>query len=517
MFTPRAYRIWIPGLSLAICAAFLTICQWRLAAQPAPAGAAHGPDVIVGDIPNVTRWGSLGSETAFSIATTSCNIGDLPLDWIASPASNLHPVITQNLYRIQDGAIQQLGTVSWLKHGFSVVPGTVCGSCMDGSHNRLGIHCSDPYGAGLNGLQEGLGPRREINAATGAFGNAFARLPQPRTILDGRMRVANADLDPSVNPTARYFVESQYIHPQDAVAGNGLNNASHREAFIETRAGGELHLALRPSSPIVRQQPAILAWKTIHSDVTLHNFDIPGDGRIMLGIRSIPLIAGGFKNLIALQNLNSDASVRSLSIDFGDGNVANAGFHDIDYQHEPYSATDWPATIASSKIEWSTDTLAMNRDANALRWGTMYSFSCDSGARPKRIQIGLFKQGAADPQPFEFGDADNAHALAAADEGASWALVEQNIDLGTILPQSADKFGVTVHPGRQCSIVSVESGSDQLSAELEKDEKSKPGSYVVKLAASKSAKSGYFEAILTLEPSGAEKPAQIRVYGVIAE
>ena len=47
-----------------------------------------------------------------------------------------------------------------------------------------------------------------------------------------RLQVANGDLDPSLNPDARYFVEGQYVAPDDAAAGNGLNNASHREVQV---------------------------------------------------------------------------------------------------------------------------------------------------------------------------------------------------------------------------------------------------------------------------------------------
>jgi len=39
---------------------------------------------------------------------------------------------------------------------------------LDGS--ELGVHCSDPYSAGLNGDRGGLGPRYQVNATTGVPG-----------------------------------------------------------------------------------------------------------------------------------------------------------------------------------------------------------------------------------------------------------------------------------------------------------------------------------------------------------
>ena len=242
-----------------------------------------GPDVIVGDIPNIRRFGAKDGATAYAIATTSCNIGDDKLDWQRD--TTLHPVITQNLYRVKDGRIEQIG-MSWLKHGFSVAAGTLCGPCTDFSTNLLAVNCSDPYSAGLNGFQNGLGPRSEVNVATGAFAFPFTRLPEPRDVLDGRIRVLNSDLDPTQNPGARYFVESQYVHPQDAAAGNKNNNASYREAFVTVGAGGELELNTQAVVATVREKPAIRSWESVHSDVKIITVDIEDDGRFLVGVRT---------------------------------------------------------------------------------------------------------------------------------------------------------------------------------------------------------------------------------------
>ena len=55
-----------------------------------------GADVIVGSIPDADNFTSSGGIEAFSIATTSCNIGDTELLWIAN--STNHPVIGQNMF-----------------------------------------------------------------------------------------------------------------------------------------------------------------------------------------------------------------------------------------------------------------------------------------------------------------------------------------------------------------------------------------------------------------------------------
>ena len=150
-------RDWIRGATMC--------CTLSLAA---PALAA-GPDVIVGDLTGPSKWGTLGGVTSYSIGTTSCNIGNQILNWFDN--STLHPVIGQNIYRLENGRFEQIG-MSWLKHGFCALQGTLCGPCSPvggGCETRLGIGCSDPYGSGLNGNQGGLGPRSEVNASTGVF------------------------------------------------------------------------------------------------------------------------------------------------------------------------------------------------------------------------------------------------------------------------------------------------------------------------------------------------------------
>ncbi len=310
------------------------------------------------------------------------------MDWIQN--STLHPVISQNLYRVKDGRIEQLG-MSWLKHGFSVAAGSLCNQCTDPAWNYLGVGCSDPYGANLNGQQGGLGPRSEVNALTGAFAWPKRGLPSSG-VLDGRLRVLTTDINPSLNTGARYFVESMYVHPQDAAAGNGLNNASYREVFVSAVSGGWT-VSTSVAAQTVRMHPAINAWKAVHPDVQLFEVDIPGDGRVIVGLRTTQT-AGGYHTAIAIENLNSHQSVRSLGVRFGSDQIANPGFRDVDYQFEPYSGDDWMPQLAGNTIEWSTETFAENQNANAIRWNTLYSFWCDSELPPRKLTLGTFRPGA---------------------------------------------------------------------------------------------------------------------------
>lgn len=58
------------------------------------------PVVIVGDPISVYHWGSVGTIQSYSVATTSCNIGDMDVLWTAN--TNEPPVIAQNIFRLRD-------------------------------------------------------------------------------------------------------------------------------------------------------------------------------------------------------------------------------------------------------------------------------------------------------------------------------------------------------------------------------------------------------------------------------
>ena len=100
-----------------------------LAARPA---LCPGPDVIVGDLPEVAaiRQRCWNQFVAGVWEQTSCNNGDRDVDWFALP-NNDHPVIPQNLYRMSGGTnnndrFEQIGQ-SWLKHAFLALENDACG------------------------------------------------------------------------------------------------------------------------------------------------------------------------------------------------------------------------------------------------------------------------------------------------------------------------------------------------------------------------------------------------------
>src|SRR6516165_4558248 len=88
-----------------------------------------GPDVIVGDLPEMAQYGSNGTFVGLGVGTTSCNNGTQPVNWFQLQNTD-HPVIPQNLYRMSHGAsnnerFEQLGQ-SWMKHAFEALENNQC-------------------------------------------------------------------------------------------------------------------------------------------------------------------------------------------------------------------------------------------------------------------------------------------------------------------------------------------------------------------------------------------------------
>jgi hypothetical protein len=391
--------------------------------------AGSGPDVIVGALPDIGKYGTVGGISAYSLGTTSCNIGDQILLWCDTDVAGLcnktqHPVIAQNMYRLKNGRFEQIG-MSWLKHGFCALAQNLCGTCQSDPWgcDALGVGCSDPYDAGLNGAQGGLGPRSQVNASKGLFPYPFTAPPAPATI-GRRLQVKLDDLAPASNPGALYFGEGHYVTADDAAANNDDNNASYRRIVVGTLTSGAYNLSYSGST--IQQQPAIYAWKA-HGlglnqpdpNVVISTIDVSNDGRFIVGFKASDNGNGTWHYEYAVHNLNSDRSGRSFSVPVPAGVVlTNVGQTIVNHHSgEPYSTSGWTFSQSGGVATWTTQSFAENANANALRWGTMFNFRFDADVPPANVlaTIGLFKPGsAADPtitvagpsQPCEIGDID---------------------------------------------------------------------------------------------------------------
>ncbi len=414
----RALPARIPTVVLTMLSAWFVSAAFT---RPAHGGVV-GPDVTVFTLTGTTNYGSSGGIRGYSVGTTSCNIGDKPLNWCdnsggcgAGTTSADHPVIAQNIYRLKDGRFDQIGA-SWLKHGFTSLNQSASG-CGDGScdapplgGNQLGVSCTDPYGSGLNGSRP-LGRKSEVNATTGEFPFPEGGGGSTASVWNQRAAVAEDDLSGALNPGARYFIEGHYIAPDDAQAGNGLNNASYREVTVEA---GTFNLQFINGLNTVRERSALEAWPVIDPSVELFNVDVPTVPvqRFHVARKVTVLVPDEqWHYEYAIHNLNSQRAARGFSIEFfGTTAVSNIGFHDVNaHSNEPYDVTDWPATTTATSLGWEAPVFVPAENANALRWATMYNYWFDADRPPEAIAnhiLELFEAGTPAELEFMAGPAE---------------------------------------------------------------------------------------------------------------
>lgn len=344
-----------------------------------------GPDVVYNNIGGIQNYGSIGGIRGYALGSHTCNVGDQGLEW----TNNGTPGLAMNAYRLYKGRFEQIG-MSWVKHA-CCVSNSACDMTCSSEGIGLRPGCRDVYGAGWNGGQSRLGARSDINpftgvvpAATGGTGNAIYK----------RLQIAEAALQQS-GLGARYFVEGVYVSTDDAAAGNGLNNASYKDVNVDSGFN------LNEIGAMHETVPAIYAWQESDATVEIVNADVPGEGRFVVAAHVGDNGNGTWRYTYAVYNLNSHRSTNSLVVPIANGTtVTRPGFHDVDYHSgEPYDNADWVFAAGAASATWSsTETFAQNPNANALRWGTLYTFWFDANMSPGDgdITLQLFRPGKPD-------------------------------------------------------------------------------------------------------------------------
>lgn len=350
-----------------------------------------GPDVVdwyaggSGDL-DMEDYGSGDGVYAYAFGTTSCNWGDVPATW-GSEGNTSYPVIAQNCYRLKDGRFEQIG-LAWLKHSFCAVSEPGCGSCQSTPCSTLGIGCADTYWAGLNA--DATAPRSEINAFTGEYSYPFSISPSGPSWSRGRLLLETSDLN---NADASYFIEGQYVCSDEAPYNNQFNNCSWREVeFSNLGNPGALN-----QTQVA--EPAIFAWKEKDNEVEIQTIQVPNDGQIHVGSRAYDNGDGTWDYEYAIHNMNSHRSVGGVMVAYGNSEISDIGFHDVDYHSgEVIDSTDWSWGENNGVLSWNTTVYEENQWANAIRWGSVYNFRFTSTGAPESgdMTMTLFRPGSPD-------------------------------------------------------------------------------------------------------------------------
>ena len=377
-------------------------------------GFNPGPDIITGDIGELgglEQFGSSGTQVGLGVSTTSCNAGNVVVNFFALPATN-HPIIPHNLYRMSGGSgnddrFEQIGQ-SWVKHAFGADQLNACFSCTPADFTHLGVGCSDTYANFQNADADALGSRAWINPFTGVFqSTASNHTGHIHTGTSHRILVEGSDLNTTLNPGATYYAEVQYIssdeyawcqtHPGQC---NMYNNASYRQYNVS----GTTSFTFSEVGATVRMTAAINAW----TGATINPIEpVPGtDGRAFIAYKVTGPVAGVYHYEYAIYNENLDRAIQSFSVPLGCGiTLSNLGFHaPLNHPGFPndgtlgdagFSNAAWTSNQTFDALSWSSETFAQNQNANAIRWGTLYNFRFDSDRPPHATNatIGFFKTG----------------------------------------------------------------------------------------------------------------------------
>ncbi len=429
-----------------------------------------GPDVTIGNLSDVYYWGVSGTTKAFSVGTDSWNIGDRQADWFdyannltingqtVAKASNEHPVIGQQMYRLKDGRFEQLG-ISWLKHGFvslnsnafsngmaipsfasrsRVVP-TAFPAAPGGQNpstgDWLGINASDLYSGSLNGTQ-GAGPRFDVNPLNGRYTHPFTALAGTVAATIGRrLQVPVADLG---DTSARYFVDAVYITSDDMPWGNGRNNYAARELNASTTNATVIgQSAVTFAGGTARRVTALELWPEIDRSVRLANVDVMEQavqvrdyttnpftlrskdlfGRFQVASKVTDNGNGTWTYEYAAMNLNSHRSSDGFSVRLpANAIVTNGAFRSVPYHsseridNSPYTVTSTDGRVGfATNMSYSlTQAFAgvgtVNMDPNTLRWGALQNYRFVANVPPVvgTAKLDLWR-GAPDATGYQSG------------------------------------------------------------------------------------------------------------------
>ncbi|MFO0829821.1 MAG: dockerin type I repeat-containing protein [Phycisphaerales bacterium] len=369
------------GTNPLICIAPLWTC----------AAACASSEVLVSDLAGLTVYAPVAAARAMSVGGTWCNLGPDAAPW--NPLTSGHPVTATNLLRVENGGLREIG-VGWAWHHVNcALQLSGCATCAPvpgPCPPALGAGCTTTSTAAALGTQGALGMRSQVNASAATF--PFPLVEPPVTDgLSRRCRYQIADVDPAQHPNAHFAAQTVTIA---ASTGAPVERSAIREIAATTLAnGGSAYAGAATTSA-----SAVDFWKSIEPSVAITVIDIANDGRILVASRVAP-VAGGYRYDYAIENLNSHESVGAFEVPVGsaEGMRSITFAAPLVHSGEVTSNAPWTSSLDASTLTWATTPFAADPNANAIRWGTTYSFSFVSPQAPatRVATITLFRSAAS--------------------------------------------------------------------------------------------------------------------------
>jgi len=340
------------------------------------------------------------------------NIGTADVPWwrqFSDPqppyGNDQHPLLVWNLYRLDGrGQFEQIG-VSGVKHAFFAV-NTNC-PCPGG--NILWTGCEDTYSAGNNDWGLYLGPRDEIVPSDALWGRCRSLFDpdcqglqtnqSPEDAFENRMQVLERDLDPGLNPDARYFVEAWYVVRDDV---HIFNTMGWREV-MPTWNGATWEF---PVAGNFSEGPALDAWVNPAALAAGEDSALleTAKGRVRVSVAVTDLLDGTWRYDYAVMNHDyMQAATAGAEPDLE--LVTNVGLNAVEVPRAVAATVtetafaradrtrgrDWADAVQRDAVRWE------NPGDTPLNWGRAFRFSLVVDRTPGRVPFRLYPDAGGAP------------------------------------------------------------------------------------------------------------------------
>ncbi len=386
---------------------------------------------------------AIDSEVAFAPTSTlrnSNNANTADVAWYGKftlspynypyPGNDQHPYLIWNVYRINDGQLQQIGA-SGTKHAFLT---TNVGCTAPFGGHILSPNCSDTYGTGNNDNTGDLGPRSELIPATGRWGRCFSIFDtncdgtangvgsnqyQSRLITrESQLQLAGSTFysdswyvvqddiniyntmahrsftptyvpaNPPAVPTGSWSVGAEGTFTAGPVINTWVNPTTNPTQNVElVTSEGHARVAVKVKQLASCPAGSGLAGTCYRYDYAVNNFDVARE------VLNTNPPANAFANLQVLSN----KGFVSFSVPRGgdSGMFLDSGhFADIDTD----AGNDWLGGLNAASVTWTAPA------GNELNWGLLFRFSVVTNAAPitsyvRPVVFGI--QGGTGPTNYE--------------------------------------------------------------------------------------------------------------------